>query len=205
MDLRSLSLGERIAGLSGAALFVFMFVPWLEGRTAWQYFSLVDVLLALIALLAVALPLLKATGSAPAVRTSTATALSRAGLVALAITATFLVEGTPRNVGIFLAVLASAGILYGGMTTPEEGGERAPRRRRGERPRRAYTTEDFEEPPPGMDEGDWRPSARSWGAEDFEAGERSRVGESTGRDQPTEVREPREPRPRPEDVPPAGA
>src|SRR5829696_4052967 len=138
-----------------------MFVPWLEGRTAWELFSLLHVLLALVALTAVALPLIKATAPDSPLRVSIGTVLARAGLVALTITATFLIEGADRNVGIFLAVLASAGILYGGMTTPDELADRAARRRRSSRERRSYAAEDFEEPPPGME--DWRPGARSWG------------------------------------------
>src|SRR5829696_2969982 len=144
-----------------------MFVPWLEGRTAWELFSLLHVLLALVALTAVALPLIKATAPDSPLRVSIGTVLSRAGLVALTITATFLIEGADRNVGIFLAVLAAAGILCGGMTTPDEAAEGTRgRRRERERPRRAYSSEEFEEPPPGME--DWRPGARSWGPEEFE-------------------------------------
>src|SRR5829696_8146981 len=110
-----------------------MFVPWLEGRTAWELFSLLHVLLALVALTAVALPLIKATAPDSPLRVSIGTVLSRAGLVALTITATFLIEGADRNVGIFLAVLAAAGILCGGMTTPDEAAEgtRGRRRERG--------------------------------------------------------------------------
>jgi hypothetical protein len=168
VDLKSLSLGERIAAASGAALFVFMFVSWLEGRTAWELFSLLDVLLAIVALIAVALPLIKATAPDSPLRVSIGSVLSRAGLVALTITATFLIEGADRNVGIFLAVLASAGILYGGMTTPEDGAPRSGGRRRGERSRRAYSSDDFEEPPPGMEE--WRGGGRSWADEGLEEG-----------------------------------
>jgi hypothetical protein len=164
VDLRSLSLGERIAAVSGAALFVFMFVAWLEGSSAWELFSLTDVLLALVALIAVALPLVKAVGSEPPLRVSTGTVLARAGLVALTITAVFLIEARDRDLGIFLAVLASAGILYGGMSSSERAG--AGTRGSRERPRRSYRSTDFEEPPPGME--DWRAGGRSGGDEGFE-------------------------------------
>src|SRR3712207_5305069 len=104
---------------SGAALFVFTFVAWLEGSNAWELFSLTDVLLSLVALIAVALPLVKAVGSEPPLRVPTGTVLARAGLVALTITAVFLIEARDRDPGIFLAVLASVGILYGGMSSSE--------------------------------------------------------------------------------------
>jgi hypothetical protein len=172
VDFRLLTQGERVAAVSGAALFVFLFVSWLEGRTAWELFSLIDVLLAMIALLAVLLPLLKATGSDPPLRVSTGAVLSRAGLVALTITATFLIEGQERDVGIFLAVLASLALLYGGVTTRDEVGERRARR---ERPRRSFTAEDLEHPPPGMES--WR--ARSWATDEFEEEPSPRRGAET--------------------------
>jgi hypothetical protein len=216
VDFRLLSPGERIAAVSGAALFVFLFVSWLEGRTGWELFSLIDVLLALIALIAVALPLVKATGAEPPLRVSTGAILARAGLVALTITATFLIEGQEREVGIFLAVLASLALLYGGATTRDEVGGRAARR---ERTRRPYAAEDLEAPPPGMES--WR--SRSWASEDFDEGRSAPAGPRGGgrasggerseeRPQPRPARSPREgearplsdpteerpPRPRPE-------
>jgi len=217
--LKSLSLGERTAAASGAALFVFLFVPWLEGRNAWKLFSWVDILLALLALIAVALPLLKAVGSEPAFRAPVGTILSRVGLIALTITAIFVIEGADRNITILLPLLATVGILYGGMTTPDEAaghgrarGRREGTRGRGEAARRSYSSRDFEEPPPGME--DWRTGGRTWSS-DFEeepgastrGGARdARVGEPGGRlgdeegfppergasgGEPTEVREPR--------------
>ncbi len=155
MDLRTLSLGERIAAVSGVALFGLLFASWLEDASAWQLFDIVDVLLAVLALAALALPLARAAGSGPRSRASIPAILTRIGIVTLTITATFLIEGENLEVAIFLAVLASAGILYGGITTPgveaaRRGSER-PRQRARERPRRPLATEEFEQPPPGME------------------------------------------------------
>lgn len=155
MDLRTLSLGERIAAVSGVALFGLMFASWLEDQSAWELFAIVDVLLALLALAALALPLAKAVGSGPRSPASTPATLTRIGIVTLTITAVFLLEGENRELGIFLAVLASAGILYGGITTPgleaSRGGRGRERSGRGERerarPRRPLATDDFEQPP----------------------------------------------------------
>ncbi len=159
MDLKTLSLGERIAAVSGVALFGLLFFSWLENRNAWELFSITHVLLALLALAALALPLARAVGSGPRSGASMPAILTRIGIVTLTITAVFLLEGEDRHVGIFLAVLASAGILYGGITTPgaeaSRGGRGRERPRRGERergrPRRPLATEDFEQPPPGME------------------------------------------------------
>ena len=146
MDLRTLSRGERIAAVSGVALFGLLFASWLENENAWQLFDIVDVLLVVLALAAVVLPVAKAMGREPGSRASTPAMLTRIGIVTLTITATFLIEGENLELGIFLAVLASAGILYGGLTTPRA---EAARRAR-ERPRRPLATEQFEQPPPGM-------------------------------------------------------
>jgi len=153
MDLQSLSLGEKIAAGSGAAFFLFLFVSWLEALTAWQLFDIVDVLLALLALVAVALPLAKAAGAELPIRPSNKAILTRIGVVVLTVTVAFFLEGADRGVGIFLSVLAAAGILYGAVTMP---GEEAPPRRR-DRSRPARTSRDFEERPPGMES--WRDSA----------------------------------------------
>ena len=153
MDLRMLSLGERIAAVSGVALLGLLFASWLENENAWQLFDIVDVLLVVLALAAVALPLLKTLGREPGSRASMPAILTRIGIVTLTITATFLIEGENLEVGIFLAVLASAGILYGGITTPgveAPRGRERPRQRARERPRRPLATEEFEQPPPGM-------------------------------------------------------
>ena len=153
MDLKSMSLGERIAAGSGAVFFVALFLSWLEGLTAWQLFDIVDVLLALLALVAVALPLAKATGAELPIRPSNKAILTRIGVIVLTVTVAFFLEGADRGFGIFLAVLAAVGMLYGALTMP---GDEAPRRRR-ERARRPLVEEDFEEPPPGMES--WRGGA----------------------------------------------
>ena len=165
MDLQSLSLGEKIAAGSGAAFFLFLFVSWLEALTAWQLFDIVDVLLALLALVAVALPLAKAAGAELPIRPSNKAILTRIGVVVLTVTVAFFLEGADRGVGIFLSVLAAAGILYGAVTMP---GEEAPPRRR-DRSRPARTSRDFEERPPGMES--WRDSAHDEeGPENSESG-----------------------------------
>ena len=91
MDLRTLSLGERIAAVSGVALFGLMFASWLENENAWQLFdNIVDVLLAVLALAAVALPLARALGRELGSRASMPAILTRIGIVTLTITAVFL-------------------------------------------------------------------------------------------------------------------
>jgi hypothetical protein len=80
-----LRLGEIVAGLGGLALLVSLFLTWYhleppdagnalvvvslatDGRlTAWGSFAVIDVLLALIALLAIAVPIISTTSRGPA-------------------------------------------------------------------------------------------------------------------------------------------
>jgi hypothetical protein len=191
MDLKSLSMGERIAAASGAVLFLLLFTDWLEDGNAWESLAFADILLALLALVAVALPLARAVGAEPPLRPSNREILTRAGFVALLVIATLILEKDDKGVGIFLSLLVAGGLLYGGMTTPRP--DAPPRRRERPRPPRAH--EDFGEPPPGMES--WRsgvgaPSAEA-GAEEGAAAPSPPGGSRTAEPDPTEVRSPRRP------------
>nr|MBA3421961.1 hypothetical protein [Thermoleophilaceae bacterium] len=119
MDLRRLSPGERIAAVSGIALFVSLFLDWLEELTAWELFAVVDVLFTVLALSAVA-----AAGARGAGINLPRWPLVQVGVVALAITLAVLVEGAERGAGIWLCAIAAAGILYGGAILPRRDAHR---------------------------------------------------------------------------------
>ena len=57
--------GELIAGAGGVALLVSLFLGWYSGASAWEAFSVLDVLLALLALVPLALVVLQATRESP--------------------------------------------------------------------------------------------------------------------------------------------
>ena len=80
MDTSKLSLGEQIAAASGIALLVVMFLPWYgasvssnlgggisvsDSANAWQVFSFIDILLFLVAVVAIGVPVARATDSLP--------------------------------------------------------------------------------------------------------------------------------------------
>jgi|GraSoiStandDraft_5_1057265.scaffolds.fasta_scaffold51792_3 hypothetical protein len=79
MDLRRLRHGEWIAGIAGVVLFVSLFLDWYSvafkglpndptgASTAWEAFSVADVILAIAALMGIALAIAAATQRAPAV------------------------------------------------------------------------------------------------------------------------------------------
>ena len=140
-----------IAGASGLALFIFMFVGWFglkveaggfEAETtanAWEWFSFIDILLFLAAIVAVALAVLRALGNVPTLPYPPAMIVAIAGAVALVLVLFRLifpgdagtdadgVEAT-RKIGVFLGLIASAGIAYGGYTAMNEraNGEASP-------------------------------------------------------------------------------
>jgi len=73
MDLRRLRAGEWIAGVSGVVLFVSLFLPWYHVEsvardlTAFQVFTMFDVVLVMVAALGAALVLVTAIQSTAAV------------------------------------------------------------------------------------------------------------------------------------------
>jgi hypothetical protein len=64
VDLRRLRAGEWLAGVGGIALIVSLFLPWYEGTeplTGFEALTIIDILLTLLAILALSLPVLQAT------------------------------------------------------------------------------------------------------------------------------------------------
>lgn len=79
MNLGRLRLGEWVAAAGGAVLLVSLFLPWwyrgggvdpehdVDGRTGFESFGVLDIVLVAIALLAIALAALQATQTNPAI------------------------------------------------------------------------------------------------------------------------------------------
>lgn len=150
MNLKRLRAGEWIFGISGAVLLVSLFLPWwgLEGTwidlgpggpvegidrgagavttwTAWQVFSVADVLFFLLALLAIGVWALVAYAPAPGLGI-TAEALLTLLAIAMAIVALVQVLGTPGvlevpppipdpsiEIGAWLGLFSTCGVLFG--------------------------------------------------------------------------------------------
>jgi hypothetical protein len=134
--------GELAAGVSGLALFAFMFLPWYGGEVtlqrlgaasldnldAWQAFSVIDLVLFAAAALAVAHAVARLAGFRPAggaVPPDIIVAIG--GTVALLLIAYRLIDpptasgigvevDLSRKLGIYLSLLAAAGITCGGFT-----------------------------------------------------------------------------------------
>ena len=148
MDWSRLSFGERVAGASGLALLIFMFFPWYgvdigigsDSFSAWTAFDFIDLLLFLISALAIAMAVARAAGAMPVdLPAPPGTIVAGAGaLAALLIIYRMLelpgpdIQGVEidRKIGVYLGLLASAGIAFGGFTAAQDRSlGRAPRRR----------------------------------------------------------------------------
>ncbi len=74
--------GDLIAGAGGAALLVALFLDWYSGASAWQAFSVLDVVLALLALVPLALVALQATRASPSLPVAFSVLTTVAGALA---------------------------------------------------------------------------------------------------------------------------
>jgi hypothetical protein len=142
VDTSKLSLGDQIAAVSGIALFIVMFLPWYgvdvnvgpisasESANAWEALSFIDILLFLIALVAVGVPAAKAAGSLPDDVPGALLVLAAGAFGVLLVLFRLIDLPTPdisaagvdfgRKIGIFLGLVATAGIAYGGWRANEE-------------------------------------------------------------------------------------
>ena len=145
MDFSKLGVGDQIAAVSGLVLLVVMFLPWYgvdvnvagfsasTSVNAWEAMSFIDILLFLAALVAIGVPVARATGSLPDDVPGSLLILAAGGIALLL--ALFRLIDIPapdvpaaaessvdfgRKIGLFLGVLAAAGITYGGWRANEE-------------------------------------------------------------------------------------
>lgn len=146
MDTSRISFGEMVAAASGLILLVVMFLPWYQveagmaGSTssnAWEIFSFVDLLLLLIVLAAVGVAVARAAGAMPTqLPAPPGMIVAAAGALAVLLIIFRLISipgpdvnvagvDFGRQIGIFLGLLAAAGITFGGFKAMNEHNESA--------------------------------------------------------------------------------
>src|SRR5215213_2588313 len=135
MDTSRLTTGDIIAGVGGIVLLISLFLPWYgasvdvggfsasESGTGWEALSFIDILLFLIALAAIAIVAARATGRLP---DEIPAAVVLLGLGALAVLLVlYRIIDIPggdvtdevdlsHKIGVFVALIASAAVAYGG-------------------------------------------------------------------------------------------
>jgi hypothetical protein len=153
-DRNRLSQGELIAGISAVLLIIFMFFDWYGakasgtiggvhvsqvasgGADAWEAFSFIDILLFALALVTIAVAVLRGLNRSPDTPFSDSILMAGAGLIAV-ILILYRIIDTPdagvgftgpihveitRKVGIWLGLLAAGGMAYGGWRAMDEAG-----------------------------------------------------------------------------------
>lgn len=153
MDIDRLNRGEMIAGVSGVALLLIMFIfSWFSyelgpfgdaGFDAWESFDFIDLILLLAALAGIALAVLsigQTETNLPVATSAIATGLGILGVLLIL----FRIISPPdfgtgvdadRSIGVFLGLIATAGIAIGGwMAMQEEGAALGGQRDRGTPP-----------------------------------------------------------------------
>jgi len=123
--MRRVRIGEMVAGAAGVVLLASMFLSWysVSGRddslTAWSAFSVVDILLALVALLGIALAVSQVVGRGPALPVALGVITTT-----LALAGTLLVlyrilnqpgpnEAIGVSIGAWIGLVACAGVFFG--------------------------------------------------------------------------------------------
>src|SRR5687768_9019102 len=113
MRLSRIRPGEAVTGLCGLVLLIALFAPWFGDADAWEAFTVADLLLAMAAAMAIALPIVSASNAKPDAPISASALTVLAGFVASLLVLYRLLDPVgdgSRRIGLYLAVLASLGV-----------------------------------------------------------------------------------------------
>lgn len=123
MDLRRVRVGEWIAAVGGVVLLASLFLPWYEGPggssvTGFEALAVIDVVLAIAALLGIGLLFLTASQPTPAVPLALNGLIALMGTIA-AVLALIRVLALPdaaeaRDIGVWLGLAGALGVGIGG-------------------------------------------------------------------------------------------
>jgi hypothetical protein len=146
MDADRLSTGEKIAGVSAVLLFIFMFFDWFTisasggdefitvsaGGNAWDVFSWIDLLMLLTVVVTVAVAVIRLSDAIVEPPFSINAAVAILGGLSVLLILYRIIDppldtdipgiDISRAIGIYLGLLAAAGITYGGYRAMQEEG-----------------------------------------------------------------------------------
>jgi hypothetical protein len=119
MDLRRLRTGELITGASGLVLLVALFLAWYGDLSGWEAFTVLDLILALLALAALSVPIVTAGHRVPALPLALQSLTALFGMLCLLLVV-FRVLNLPgdahgREWGLWVASAAVLGIVGGAL------------------------------------------------------------------------------------------
>lgn len=116
---KRLSYGAVAAGIGGVVLIISLFLSWYSSggfsQSGWESFNFADIVLFVLALLAIAYALIEFTATVVALPVGRERALTVIGIIATTLSLAFLIEGSSDAFGVVLASLASIAILVGGF------------------------------------------------------------------------------------------
>ena len=120
MDLRRLRTGELVLGAAGVALLISLFLPWYRpASSAWEAFAVLDLVLAVIAASALAVLVVTATQSLPAVPVAMDSLVTLAGIAATVLVAVRALDlpdaAAGRDWALWLGLTGAAGMAAGGL------------------------------------------------------------------------------------------
>jgi len=143
MDVDRLSTGEKIAGVSAILLFIFMFFDWFTvsasnglvsvsvGGSAWDALDVIPIILLIAILAAVGVAVVRLTESAFEPSISMNAVVAILGIISVLLILYRIISPPDSGfsgvsvdpaVGIFLGLVAAAGIAYGGYRAMQEEG-----------------------------------------------------------------------------------
>jgi hypothetical protein len=121
MDLRRLRAGEWLLALSGAALLVSLFLDWYHagssGVSGWEAFTVIDGILAVVAVIALAAVVLTATQPTPALSISLESLTVPFGLLAAVLALIRVLDqpdlppGYDLAAGAFIGLAGAVGVF----------------------------------------------------------------------------------------------
>ena len=126
MDVRDNA--PLIAAGGGLLLLISLFMSWIGDFSFFETYDIVDILLALIALLGIAIGVAAFTGNALNPPGGPGPAVYTSGLIAFSIVAFHVLEGEDRKFGMFLALIGTVGMIIGGLQMGRGGAAPAARR-----------------------------------------------------------------------------
>ena len=128
MDLRRVRSSDWLAAFAGLVLLGSMFLHWYGTSNAWRAFSVVDLVLLLAALFAIAIPVASATQRSGAIPQSISTVGILPGLAAMILVVYRVLDppgGGHREAGVWIglaAVLALFVATYRAVADPRQPG-----------------------------------------------------------------------------------
>ena len=142
MDVDAVGRGERIAAGSAIALFLIMFIfDWfgfgsidttlgsidigVGGFNAWQSFDLIDIILLLAIIAAVGVAAMSAYGTSANLPVAGSAIVAGMGALGTVLILYRIIDppgSADREIGVFLGLIASAAMTYGGWEAMQEEG-----------------------------------------------------------------------------------